>query len=159
MFVISEKGSKMQLTSAQNVQNRGSFQASQTALKSGGSSPDRQSGGETYMPYQQGDQFVYRPAPTVQLHTPVQASGLALWIERLLNLDIRVYTSFIATLIFSTLFQAATESSIIVTVLLAVPFFLVWYVMSFFNFQRVCQNAFAPQQNINRRSYQVPATF
>ncbi len=149
----------MQLTSAQNVQNRGSFQASQTALKSGGSSPDRQSGGETYMPYQQGDQFAYRPARTAQLPVQVQSSGIALWIERLLNLDLRVYTAFIATLFFSTLFQAATESSLLLTAVLAVPFFLVWYVMSFFNFQRVFQNALAPQQSINRRSYQVPATF
>lgn len=149
----------MQLTSAQNVQNRGSFQASQTALKSGDSSPDRQSGGETYMPYQQGDQFAYRRPATAQLTVQNQSKGLGFWIERLLNLDLRVYTAFIATLFFSTLFQAATQSSMILTVVLAIPFFLVWYVMSFFNFQRVYENAMAPQQSTNRRSYQVPATF
>lgn len=147
----------MNLTSAQNVQNRGTFQAANTALRSGNSSSDRQSGGETYMPYQHGDQVRFQTAHFHAQPEIPQANGIALWIERLLNLDMRVYTSLIATLLFSTLFNALTASALW-TIVVSVPFFLVWYVMSFFNYQRLYQNSLghAPMKHT---SHQVPATF
>lgn len=151
----------MRLSTAQNTQNLGTFHFQDTAFKSGDSSKDRQSGHAMYTPYEHGDQvsFQNRTAP-LHYAAPAQPSGLMLFIERLLSLDIRFYTSIVATVLFSVCLQAISGLNIIVVALIAVPFFLVWYVMSFFNFQRVMDNVNQAQAMRSRQhSMQIPATF
>lgn len=150
----------MQLSTAYNIHNRGSFQADQTALKSGDSSRDRQSGGETYMPFQQGDQVRFQPAHAMNWQPDTySASPLTLFIERLFNLDIRLITSVIATLIFSVLFQALFNANLLLTAVIGLVFFMGWYIMSFFDFQRVLWNAQHGPRQTRHMHHQVQATF
>lgn len=151
----------MRLSTAQNTQNLGTFHFQDTALKSGDSSKDRQSGNAMYAPYAHGDQvhFQNRTAP-LHYAAPAQPSEFMLFLERLLSLDIRFYTSIVATLLFAVFLQAFSGLSVVIVALISVPFFLVWYVMSFFNFQRVIDNANHAQAMRSRQhSMQIPATF
>lgn len=147
-------------TTATSIHNRGTFHLEQTALKSGDSNKDRQSGGETYMPYQQGDQVQFRPARQQTWQPEVaQANTLTLLIERIFNLDIRVITSAIAAVMFATVFHAIFSAHPALSIAAGVIFFMVWYVMSFFDFARVLNNAqHGPRQN-RHSHHQVQATF
>jgi hypothetical protein len=145
------------VTTASSIHNRGTFQLEQT-MKSGDSSKDRQSGGETYMPYQQGDQVQFRQTQTTWQPEAAQASTLSLLLNGLFGLDTRVFTSAIAALIFATLFHALFTSPLL-SIALGFLFFVVWYVMSFFNFQRVIANAQHGPRQTRHMHHQVSATF
>ncbi len=148
----------MQLSTAYNIQNRGSFQTSDTALKSGDSNRDRQSGGETYMPFQQGDQVRFQPAYTSWQADSYQPSTLGSVVEGLFNLDLRLITSIMASLMFAIVFQTLTSNSLLTLVFTPV-FFLTWYIMSFFNFQRAFENAQHGPRQTRHMHHQVSATF
>ena len=147
----------MQMTTAYSIHNRGTFQSGQ-ALSSGGANRDRQSGGETYVPYQQGDQVQFAKAAPAWPSDSAPASGFAQFGERLFNLDIRIITSAIATVIFAVMFQAVVSQAILTT-LLSLVFFVGWYIMSFFDFQRVLYNAQHGPRQMRHMHHQVPATF
>lgn len=148
----------MQLSTAYNIHNRGSFQASDTALKSGDSHKDRQSGGETYMPFQQGDQVRFQPAYTSWQSDSYQPTTMRSLIEGLFNLDIRLITSIMASLMFTIVFQTLTNNSLLNLVMTPV-FFVTWYIMSYFNFQRVLENAQNGPRQTRHMHHQVSATF
>lgn len=147
----------MQLSTAYNIHNRGAFRIEDTAFKSSDSSKDRQSGGETYMPYQQGDAYQFQQTASLNPQDTFQLSPVARLVEQVLNLDIRVYTALIPTLFFVAILQALTNTTLI-TVLAAIPFYLTWYVMSFFDFQRFWTNANSSQQR-HYMHQQVQATY
>ena len=148
----------MQLTTAYNIHNRGAFHLENTALRSGDSSKDRQSGGETYMPFAQGDEA--RFAQTQQLWSePSAQSGMNLLTDYIFNVDTRLITSLIATMIFSVMFQAILNAPLLVTLPVGFVFFLLWYIMSFFNFQRVLANAQQGPRQMRHIHHQVSATF
>lgn len=147
----------MQLTTAYSIHNRGTFHAGNTALTAGDSSKDRQSGGETYMPFQQGDEVRFRPAQ--QTWTEVQPSGgMNLLTDYIFNIDTRVITSLIATMMFVAVFQALLHT-VALTVVAGLAFFVVWYIMSFFSLQRVLTNAQHGPRQMRYSHHQVPATF
>lgn len=148
----------MSLSTATSVQNRGTFYAANTALKSGNSSRDRQSGSDAgYMPYQQGDQMAFQataPLPSLQA---TEIHPLYLLVYRLLNLDVKLIGALIATLFFGASVQGIGNMPL-VTLLASPVFFFIWYVMSYFDFQRAYQNALnGPRQA--RHHQQVPVTF
>lgn len=147
----------MQLSTAHSLQNRGSFRIEDTAFKMGDSSRDRQSGGETFMPYQQGDALHFRPY-TAQLSAPTEPTGLALWVSRLMGLDARVFTALIPAVLFAALLSGFGLSTLPVLALSASVYFC-WYVMSFFNFERVVHNALNGPRQTRHLHHQVPATF
>lgn len=148
----------MQLTTATNVQNVGRFQMANTALKAGDSNPDRQSQGETYIPYQQGDQFNFQ-RPAEYAEAEMSRNGLYNVAEHLLNMDTRVYTSVIPTFFFSALFHALVNLNIFVTLAFAVVFYFTWYILSFFNFSRAWRNAMLASHTPRQRTHQLPASF
>ncbi len=154
----------MRLSTAQNTQNLGTFHVQDTAFKSGDSSKDRQSGGPMYTPYQHGDQVMFQ-SRTAQLQMPAapQVSGFANLLQTLMNLDIRFFIALAATFAFASIFHAFSGMNIVVAGLVAVPFFFIWYVMSFFNVQRVMDNMnhaqAARHQSRRLQTMQIPATF
>lgn len=148
----------MQLTTAYNIHNRGSFQIEDTAFKAGNSSQDRQSRGEAYLPYQQGDQLDFRPALATGPSPVVDNSGIASWLGQIANLDIRVYTALIPTVLFAAFFQAISNNTLL-SITLSIPFYLVWYVMSFFDFQKFMSNTRYYQAQRQQTHHQVHATF
>jgi hypothetical protein len=127
----------MNLSAAHAIQNRGSFQVAETALKSGNSSSDRQSGGESYMSFQHTDSLHFqRFAAQPEIQTT--EDRLLAMVNKLFSLDTRVYTSLVVTLFFGMIFQAIFEAPVL-TAVSSLAFFFVWYVMSFFDFQRLMQ--------------------
>ncbi len=128
------------MTSAHSIQNRGTFHVSQTALTSGNSHSDRQSGGESYQAFHQSDSMNfqrYQRGPQSQV-TP--EDQLIAFFSKMLSLDIRVYTSLVVSILFSMLFHAVFEPFALVTLFTGSAFFFVWYVMSFFDFRRLAHN-------------------
>lgn len=151
----------MRLSTAQNTQNLGTFHFQDAAFKSGDSNKDRQSGNPMYMPYEQGDQvyFQNRTAPLrpVQVYQP---SAFVLFLERLLAFDARFYIALAATLMFAMMTHGLSDLNVVWVALLSVPFFMVWYVMSFFNVQRVIDDVHHAQaMRARQHSMQIPATF
>lgn len=144
----------MQLSTAHAIQNRGSFRIEDTAFKMGDSSKERQSGGDTFMPYQQGDALNFRPSYTAQL-SPQQAPSA---LSFLMNLDSRVFTAFIPTVLLAALLSSLGLGALSVAASSAV-FYFFWYVMSFFNFERVMYNALNGPRQTRHLHHQVPATF
>lgn len=144
-------------TTTSSIHNRGTFHFDETAFRAGDSSKDRQSGGENYMPYQQGDQVQFRPGQYWQ--PEVQQGNLTQFIERVFNLDIRVITSAIAATIFATIFHAAFSAHPALSAVLGLVFFVVWYVMSFFDFARMLNNAQHGPRQSRHSHHQVQATF
>lgn len=126
----------MQLTAAQNLQNRGTFHVADTALKSGNSHSDRHSGGETYMAFQHTDSLQFQRWMT-QAEVPTTEDQIVAFCSLLLSLDIRVYTSLAVSLVFAMVFHAVFEPHALMTLVTGTVFFFVWYVMSFFDFQRL----------------------
>lgn len=148
----------MQLSTAYNVHNRGTFHLENTALKSGDSSKDRQSSGESYVPYQQGDQIQFASATQTWPEAAPSQTGLGLVFEGLFNLDTRIITALIASMLFSAGIQALSSQPLL-TAVLGFSFFMVWYVMSFFDFQRVLHNAQQGPRHMKHMHHQVQATF
>lgn len=144
----------MQLSTAYNIHNRGAFQTG-AALASGGMSKDRQSGGETYMPFQQGDAVSFGPAQPSWSNA--EERRLNLLTDYIFNIDTRVITSLIATLIFGAVFQALAHSAAL-TAVLGLIFFTLWYIMSYFNFQRALFNAQHGPRQMRYSHHQVPVT-
>jgi len=148
----------MQLTTAYSAQNRGTFRLEDTAFKMGDSSKDRQSGGETFMPYQQGDQIHFQPAYRSQAAAQQSPNALALWIHNLMNLDTRVFTALVPATLFSALLHSLSVA-LVLNLALAAALYFVWYVMSFFDFQRVFESAANGPRHNRHIHQQVPATF
>lgn len=146
----------MQLTTATSIHNRGAFQTG-VALSAGSSQRDRQSGGETYMPFQQGDQVRFQPAQPAW-STPAPAGGMQLLTDYIFNIDTRIITSLIASLIFGAVFQALAHNAAL-TLIFSGVFFTLWYIMSFFSFQRVLYNAQHGRRQMRYSHHQVSATF
>jgi hypothetical protein len=127
----------MSMNAAQAIQNRGSFHVAQTALKSGNSSSDRQSSGESYMSFQHTDSLNFQRF-AAQPEIVTTEDRLLAMVNKLFSLDTRVYTSLAITIFFSMIFQAIFETPLL-TVVASFAFFFVWYVMSFFDFNRLAQ--------------------
>lgn len=127
----------MQLTTAQSLQNRGTFHVADTALKSGNSHADRHSGGEAYLAFQQADSLQVRRWMTQSESARTPEDHLLHFFHALLSMDIRVYTSLVVSLIFAMIFHAVLEPHALITAGISTVFFFVWYVMSFFDFQRL----------------------
>ena len=128
------------MTSAQRIQNRGTFHVSQTALTSGNSHSDRQSGGEAYQSFQQADSLSFQRYQTAPGPRITPEDQMIAFFSKMLSLDIRVYTSLVVSILFSMLFHAVFEPFALVTLLTGSAFFFVWYVMSFFDFRRLAHN-------------------
>lgn len=126
----------MHFNTTTNLQNRGTFQLEDTVFKSGNSSSDRQSSGETFTPYRQGDTMEFRQRPVYQQPVAQRRPGLD-FLSRLLNLDLRVYTALIAGILIATFFHALFSEMPLLTVVIGILSFFVWYIMSFFNFQHI----------------------
>lgn len=151
----------MRLSTAQNTQNLGTFHFQDAAFKSGDSSKDRQSGNPNFTPYQHGDQvnLQSRTAPLRPVHV-AQPSALVLFLERLLAFDARFYISVVATLVFAMMTHGLSDLNVFLIALMSVPFFMTWYVMSFFNVDRVMNNLHHAQALRSRQqNMHIPATF
>lgn len=115
-----------------NVQNRGTFHLENVALRSGGASADRETAPQTYVPYSQGDQIMFQhQAPAKPVATTAQVGNF------LFNLETRIFAAAIASLLTSALFHAIYDRFALLTLMIGVMVFVGFYVMSFFDFQRV----------------------
>lgn len=124
----------MHLSTAMNVQNRGAFHIENTAFKAGNSESDRQSGGEAYMMF--NDQLNFQQLPVQPEYVQPELNPAMKVLNHLLNMDTRFYIAVIVTAVFSSFFQAMVASTLL-TVVVSAVFFVVWYIMSFFDFKKI----------------------
>lgn len=131
-----------------NAQNTGTFQVSDTAFKSGDSSPDRDHQGNPYIPhYSEEDTFAF------QHQQIAYAPPKTTLTERLYNLDIRLIYALIFSLVTFIFAQPFLENW---SYLLSGIVFFGYYIMSFFNFKNVAEVVNRPRQPEAYQYYQSP---